>query len=153
MAFLGWLLLVGAVAGYYVFSYRYEHRGTGWRFLTYYHPLVICPITLWGTRWLFSGGLSGLFSDQSDLLRLKYCGYRAEARLLGATQTGTYINEQPQVRFELEYEDANGTTHRASFKKIVSLLAMDIVRSETIPIFYLADQPQTVAFAADLGDT
>lgn len=153
VSLLGWFLLAGGVAGYYVLSYTYEHHGTGWRFLTFYHPLVLCPLTLLGTWWLFGGGLGRLFSNSEDWLQLKYRGYRAEARLMSAAQTGTYVNEQPQVRFELEYEDRNGITHKTSFKKIVDLLAMDIARSKTIPIFYLADQPQTIAFAADLGET
>ncbi|HWK98403.1 MAG TPA: hypothetical protein VNQ55_00585, partial [Parapedobacter sp.] len=107
-AFLGWLLLAAVVAGFYIFSYRYEHQGTGWRFLALYHPLVICPLALLGVQWLFSGGLASLFTGQQDTVRLKYSGYRTEARLLEAKQTGTYINEQPQVRFELEYEDLHG---------------------------------------------
>lgn len=65
-------------------------------------------------------------------------------------QTGTYINEHPQVRFELEYEDLHGITHRTSYKKIVDLLEMEITRAKVLPIFYLADQPQHVAFASDL---
>ncbi|GGG82430.1 hypothetical protein GCM10007415_14130 [Parapedobacter pyrenivorans] len=150
LALLGWLLLLGAIASYYVFSYHYEHQGTGWRFLTFFHPLLICPLVLLGMRWFMRGGLGKFFMGTGDALRLKYEGYRAEARLLGAEQTGTYINEQPQVRFELEYEDQQGKTHHASFKKVVNLLDMAVTRAETIPIFYLADQPQKVAFATDL---
>jgi hypothetical protein len=150
LAILGWLLLVGIVAAYYVLSYRYEHQGTGWRFLTFFHPLLICPLALLGLRWLMGGGLGKFFLGSDEALRLKYEGYRAEARLLGAEQTGTYINEQPQVRFELEYHDRQGKTHQASFKKVVDLLNMAITQAETIPIFYLADQPQKIAFAADI---
>ncbi len=150
---LGWFLLLAVVAAYFTFSYRYENQGTGWRFLTFFHPLLVCPITLLALRWLVNGGLGKLLLSNTDAIRLKYAGHRAEARLLDARQTGTYINEQPQVRFELEYEDARGIVHRTSFKKIVDLLEMDITRAKTIPIFYLADQPQTVAFATDLEDT
>ncbi len=150
LSVLGWLLILVAVAAYYVLSYRYENGGTGWRFLAFYHPLLLCPLTLLGMGWIFGGGLGRLFLGTGDALRLKYGGYRAEARVLNAQQTGTYINEQPQVRFELEYEDAKGVTHRVSLKKIVSLLDMGIAKASVIPIFYLADQPQKVAFAADL---
>lgn len=153
IVFLGWMGLLGLVAAYYLLSYRYEHQGTGWRFLTYFHPLLICPLALLGLRWLMNGGLGRFFLNDKTAVQLKYRGRRAVARLLEAKQTGTYINEQPQVRFELEYEDSRGTTHRTSCKKIVSLLGMDITRAETIPIFYLADQPQTVAFATDLDQT
>lgn len=153
LTFLGWLLLAGIIVAYYVFSYRYEHRGTGWRFLTFFHPLLICPPAIMGLRWLMDDGLSRYFMGSEDAVQLKYRGHRADARLLQAKQTGTYINEQPQVRFELEYEDLEGTTHRTTFKRIVDLLDMDITKAETIPIFYLADQPQQVAYAADLDDT
>lgn len=150
IAILGWLLLIVLVIGYYVLSYHYEHQGTGWRFLTFFHPLLICPLILWGVKWLFSGALGNLFLGTRDALKLKYKGHRTEARLLGANQTGTYINEQPQIRFDLEYEDVKGVTHRASFKKVVSLLDMDITKATIIPIFYLEHQPQEVAFADDL---
>src|SRR5690606_38181911 len=45
---LAWLLMVGVVASYFVLSYHYENQGTGWRFLTFFHPLLICPICLMG---------------------------------------------------------------------------------------------------------
>jgi len=147
---LGWMLLVGIVAGYYVFSYQFENQGTGWRFLTIYHPLLLCPLLLLGMRWLTEGGFAKHFLGTNEALWIKYEGYRTEATLLAAEQTGTYINEQPQVRFELEYKDRIGNTHRVSFKKVVSLLDMSITRAATIPIFYLADHPQKIAFASDL---
>jgi hypothetical protein len=89
LSVLGWLLLVGIVIGYYMFSYRYESQGTGWRFLTLFHPLFLCPLALLGMRWLTFGGSGRDFLSINDALRLKYEGYRAEARLLSATQTGT----------------------------------------------------------------
>jgi len=150
LAILGWVLLLAAVVAYYLLSYHYEHGGTGWRFLVFFHPLLICPLTLLGIGWLFGGGIGKLFLGTGDVLTLKYGGHRTEARLLDAQQTGTYINEQPQVRFELEYEDVQGITHRATVKKVISLLDMGITKTPVIPIFYLANQPQKVAFAADL---
>src|SRR5690606_28176281 len=130
---LGWLALLAVVLAYYLFSYRYESQGTGWRFLTFFHPLLICPLTLLGMGWLIKGGIGKFFMGTTDAIRLKYSGYLAEARLLKAKQTGTYINEQPQVRFEVAYEDQQGVTHQVSLKKIVDLLEMDVIRAETIP--------------------
>src|SRR5690606_6751385 len=99
-------LLLLAVAGYYVFSYYYEGNGTGWRFLTFWHPLVLCPVILH----VYRGGLSALLKmfvgDPEDLLRLKYYGRKATAQVLSASQTGTYVNTQPQVWFELEYQNS-----------------------------------------------
>lgn len=149
---LGWLLLTGLVIGYYMLSYQYENQGTGWRFLTFFHPLFICPFTILGIVWLFSGGLGSLFLGNRDALELKYRGYRADARLLDAKQTGTYINEQPQVRFELEYKDRRGGTHQATIKKVVNLLDMGVTKATTIPIFYLENQPKKIAFYEELND-
>lgn len=142
--------MVGVVASYFVLSYHYEHQGTGWRFLTFFHPLLICPICLLGLPWLLRDGMKKYFISGRSFVALKYRGYQTQARLLEVKQTGTYINEQPQVRFELEYEDLHGITHRTSYKKIVDLMEMEITRAKVLPIFYLADQPKHVAFASDL---
>lgn len=149
---IGWLLALAAVIAYYIFSYQLESRGVGWRFMSFWHPLLLCPLIL-----LFSffglgtlmGQLSGL---PKDPLRLIFYGKRATARILSAKQTGTYINEQPQVRFELDFNDEKGQTHKVSFKKIVSLLEVGITQQQAIDIFYLEEDPQTIAFASDLND-
>lgn len=149
-AAVGWLLIAAIVVGYYIFSYQYESRGAGWRFLTFYHPLLLCPLILIFLQRFSGGGLTRYLTGGKKLLQLKYRGYRTDARLREAKQTGTYINEQPEVRFQLEYEDMKGAAHLVSYKKIVDLLEMDIVRAKTIPVFYLADEPHTIAFAVDL---
>jgi len=145
-----WLFVVALIIGYYIFSYQLENKGTGWRFLTFWHPLIICPLSV---LFLFFGilGFIGKFNGlPKDTLRVKFHGKNAVATIIRAEQTGTYINEQPQVRFELEYLDAKGQAHQVSLKKIVNLLDVGITREKTIPIFYLEDDPQQVAFASDL---
>ncbi|MBC9910528.1 hypothetical protein [Chitinophaga varians] len=148
-----WLGLAGAIVGYYYFSYSLESDGYGWRFMKIYHPLVLCPLIL------FSGGyglglLLSLFSggDPDTLLHIKYFGVQTMAEVVSATQTGTYINEQPQVKFELRYQDGYGKTYTATLKKIVSLIDLGMVRQEAVSIFYLKDKPSEVAFAEDLAD-
>lgn len=145
-----WLFVVALIIGYYIFSYQLENKGTGWRFLTFWHPLIICPLSV---LFLFFGilGFIGKFNGlPKDTLRVKFHGKNAVATIIRAEQTGTYINEQPQVRFELEYLDAKGQAHQVSLKKIVNLLDVGITREKTIPIFYLEDDPQQVAFASDM---
>lgn len=150
---LVWLGIVGAIVGYYYFSYNLESDGYGWRFMKIYHPLVLCPLIL------FTGGfglglLLNLFSggDPDTLLHIKYYGVQTMAEVVSATQTGTYINEQPQVKFELRYQDTQGKTYTATLKKIVSLIDLGMVRQEAVSIFYLKDKPSEVAFAEDLAD-
>ncbi|WP_295122277.1 hypothetical protein [uncultured Chitinophaga sp.] len=148
---LGWLAIIAAVIGYYIFSYQFESHGMGWRFLGFGHPLVICPLVLLFYRGLFGlifSRLGGGTARNNALLKFK--GIRTTARLINASQTGLYVNEQPMVKFELEYTDRNQNIRRASVKKIVNLLDLGTVKQEQADIFYLEEKPELVAFASDL---
>jgi hypothetical protein len=152
MMCLAWLLVVAAIAGYYVYSYMLENHGRGWRFMAFYHPLVLCPLILLVSR-IGLGKLLKLFiGSPENVLQLKYYGLRTDAQIVSAEQTGTYINEQPQVRFELRYQDNLGKTHTASLKKIVPLLDLGMTKQESVPVFYLKENPQQVVFASDIED-
>ncbi|HVI44213.1 MAG TPA: hypothetical protein VM802_05070 [Chitinophaga sp.] len=150
---LAWLAIVAVVLFYYGYSYVLENDGTGWRFLKFYHPLVLCPLILLLGRLGFGKLLdlvSGISGD--DQLSLKYYGIRTDASILSATQTGTYINEQPQVKFELSYQDNTGITRTATLKKIIPLLELNTAQQKTAAIFYLKDKPGQVAFASDVEE-
>ncbi|HEY8960535.1 hypothetical protein [Chitinophaga sp.] len=149
---LAWLLIVSAIAGYYVYSYQLENFGRGWRFLEFYHPLVLCPFILLVGRISFGKLIRLFIGGPGNGLQLKYYGIRTDAQIVSAEQTGTYINEQPQVRFELRYQDNLGKTHTASLKKIVPLLDLNITKQESIPVFYLKEDPTQVAFASDIEE-
>lgn len=150
LLFCAWSALVAAVVWYYGFSYLLENNGRGWRFLAFYHPLLLCPLIILASI----GGLGLLLKmiagSPEEQLQLKYYGIRTEAAILSASQTGTYINEQPQIKFELSYQDTSGKTHQVSLKKIVSLLDLDITKRVSVPIFYLKEKPDQVIFASDL---
>ncbi len=147
---LGWLLLIVAIAAYYIFSYRYEGHNQYWTFLVFWHPLIICPVALLLST-IFNRSIIGkYFSPGKHDLRLKFYGRKTRARLRKASQTGLTINDQPQVLFELEYNDEQGKKYQVKLKKIVSLLNLDSTRQQEIEIFYLPEAPHTVAFAQDL---
>ena len=74
------------------------------------------------------------------------------AKLVKASQTGTYINEQPMIRFDVEYTDNRHHVHRGSLKKVIGLLELDITKQEQIEIFYLPENPSQIAFASDLNN-
>lgn len=63
-----------------------------------------------------------------------------------------FINEQPQIRFELEYVDHRQLTHRKIYKKVVDLLDLDMVKKESVDIFYLKEDPERIAFTSDLAE-
>lgn len=143
---LGWALIVGAVSGYYVFSYNLESNGTGWRFLMFWHPLIIIPLGILFYSFVFSrvfnmlgkimGGISSKELDER--------GIDTRASVVSAHQTGLYINNQPQVLFELEFKDQTGNLHRVKHKQIVTLLNLGIASQGTLPITYLPENPQKI---------
>lgn len=149
---LGWLALVAAVMGYYIYAYQTESHGMGWRFMGFGHPLLICPLVLLSYRFFLGFILSKMGGVKDDAPLIKFKGIRTSAKLLAAGQTGTYINEQPMIRFELEYTDEQRRVHRKSLKKIVDLLDLSSTKQEHVDIFYLRDDPERIAFASDLDE-
>lgn len=144
------LAVAAAVAWYYVFSYQLQNNGSGWRFLVLYHPLVLCPAILLVAHLGLDKLLDLLVATPKNGLELKYYGRRAEANVVSVAETGTYINEQPQMRFELSYTDYRGRTHAATLKRIVPLVQLNLIQAKTLPVFYLADHPERVALAEDV---
>ncbi|MBP1221802.1 hypothetical protein [Flavobacterium sp. 1355] len=149
---LGWVILTIAVIAYYIFSYRYESYGMGWRFMCIGHPLIVCAFTLLLYRYLIQFIFSKFSGLGSDALMIKFGGIKTRAKLLKVSQTGTYINEQPEMRFTLEYTDHKHHVHRNILKKIVGLLDLDSTKQEYIEIFYLPENPNQIAFANDLNN-
>lgn len=150
--YYGFMTLVLFCIGYLVFSYWLQSNGNGWRFLHFWHPWVTIPF--WGLLfgWLmlevFVGKLLGSLGGGSKGEReLIFKGKAAHATVISAEQTGTYINEQPQIRFEMEFTDDRGQRHRASFKKIVSLMDLHNVGQKYRVILYLPDNPQKIMLA------
>lgn len=162
--FLGLILFS---AGYLVFSYWLQSKGYGWRFMHFWHPWVTIP--LWGLFFgvlldvvivklagdeggfmgaLMGGSAIGASAPTKELV-LVLKGKMATARVLDAQQTGMYINEQPQIRFELEFTDHRNRLHRVTFKKIISLLNLGGVQPGERSILYLPEDPQQVLFAEE----
>lgn len=149
---LGWLLVLALVTGYYIYSYCTESHGMGWRFINFWHPLIICPLVLIFYRYLLRFIFNKLSGLNNNSVLIKFKGIRTSAKLISVSQTGTYINEQPMITFEVEYTDNKHQIHRNSFKRIVRLLDLDITKNEHVEIFYLADNPSQIAFAEDLNN-
>lgn len=149
-----WLVIAALVVGYYYYSYQIESEGMGWRFMVFYHPLIICSLMLLLGNISILGRLISKLAHQNPKndFRIKYKGLQATARLLKAIQTGTYINEQPLIEFVLEFTDHQNHMHGVSIKKIVSLLELDTTRQKEVAIFYLKEDPKQVAFASDLNE-
>lgn len=154
--FVIWMIFVAGVAFYYQYAYSTESGGLGWRFLQLFHPLLVIPACFI----LFTGIIFLIFrifimgnKSERDILELKFRGIRTTAEITEVRQTGTYVNEQPQVEYTLEFNDRNGKKIHVRKKEIVSL--MDIARVSTLKhreILYLPEQPEKFTFYDDVNN-
>lgn len=149
---LGWLAFTCIVAGYFVYSYSSESEGMGWRFMSIGHPLLVCPAALLFYRILGAIINSKFLGKPNELFLIKFKGMQTTARLIKVSQTGTFINEQPMINFELEFTDQYHHKHWANIKKVVNLLDLDITKLEYVSIFYLKENPEKIAFEKDLNE-
>ncbi|WP_419870267.1 hypothetical protein [Chryseobacterium sp. CT-SW4] len=148
--------LLAAVIYYYYYAYQHENGGYGWRFMELSHPLLLSPAIM-----LFFNGIiylivrTFIFNKLSpkEQLQLKFKGVRTKAIIEDISQTGTYINEQPQVKFTVQFTDRQGRQHNTSIKSIVSLLDIGkISQLKEREIIYLPDDPQTFNFTDEINN-
>ena len=146
-------LLLAAAIGYPIFSYRLESQGAGWRFLRLSHPWISVPLINIGVG-IFIMLLMGFIGKASGApeqpLHMVMYGIKTTATVLNFKQTGTYINEQPQVQFEIEYTDPQNNRHKTVYKKIVSLLDIHKLDCGPKEIMFLPDKPERIVFYEDL---
>ena len=151
-----WALVCLGIITYFMYAYSTESQGYGWRFLGIMHPLIFSLITLLGFGLLYYIVLDKLFFSKLNpitgkkAIRLFFYGKKATAAILGASQTGTYINEQPEVNFRLTFKDDRGTNHQASLKKIIPMIDLPFVRQDQRTIIYLPENPDILIFEEDL---
>lgn len=139
---LGMVLL-----GYYAWSWLDQSQGQGWTFLSPWHPLITMPASL--CFYLLVGRLiTGLITRLIGIDRateaLNYLGIATQARVLGVRQTGSQINNQPELEFDLAFEDQHGRAQTASVRKVVSLLDLATVPREQVRILYHPNDPTQV---------
>lgn len=136
------------VMSYFIYAYREESLGLGWRFLNLAHPLIICPIVLFIYR--IGGRIVKRYLDRvNDKVFIKFKGIKTSAKLVNVKQTGRYINDQPEINFELEYNE-NGQKRYSKLKKVIGLLELDLTKQERADIFYVPEDPKRIIFALDL---
>lgn len=143
---IGFLAALAFFVGYLLFSYQYENNGHGWRFLIFWHPLIIIPLSYFFFGGLMAGILGRFLLKPEEETKFLLFGKETIATIDDVQQTGTYINEQPQVKFALHYEDETGQMHQVTFKQIVNLLDMHTVSQKERRVRYLPDAVQKVKF-------
>lgn len=135
---IGGGIAIVVVASAYVFTYRLQSEGLGWTFLSFGHPLLVCPLVLCGYA-LGLRLLGRLLHADARGDALKYRGIGVEARVLKVRQTGTYLNEQPQVEFQLEYTDREGAVRQASVRRFIPLIELANIPREQVTLLYDPD--------------
>lgn len=139
---LGAVLLV-VLAGYYAWCWFDQSQGQGWTFLSLWHPLISMPASL--CFYLLVGRLlARMVGVDRRAEALNYRGVGTEARVLQVRQTGGEVNHQPELEFELAFEDQQGRTHTATVRRVVSLLDLPSVPRERARILYHPDDPTQV---------
>lgn len=147
------LLLLLAAFVYPIFSYQLESQGSGWRFLGPLHPWILVPLINIGAGafiWLLFRFIGKASGTPEQPLRMVLYGIRTTGNISGFSQTGTYINEQPQIVFDIDYTDQQGNERTTSYKTIVSLLEMHKISTGPKEIIYLPNEPENITFYEDL---
>jgi hypothetical protein len=143
--FFGLLLLIGLATGVLTYSYIHESKGYGWRYLSFWHPYLMIPASFIFYFGLFAG-ISRFFINDMKPYMFFY-GKKTDARIDAVRQTGTEINNQPQLLFSVSYKDDMGRTYQASFKKVVNLLHLAGLQPDgVIPIMYDPKNPNRIEF-------
>lgn len=133
--------------GTFAFHYSMYSNGKGWRFMSLWHPWIMTPFTgllLFNVTAIFGKLFGGGSPETEEKLILQ--GKKAKAVVQRADQTGTYINEQPQIRYTLAFTDERGKNHVVSIKRIVPLTELHLARTGTRDILYLPDDPDQITF-------
>lgn len=147
------LLLLTAATVYPVFSYQLESQGSGWRFLKFTHPWIMVPLincAIGAFMWFILSLIGKASGNPAQPLRMVLHGIKTTGTILNYSQSGTYINEQPQVQFEIEYTDQQGFRQTTLCKKIISLLEIHKISTGSKEIMYLPGEPQNIVFYEDL---
>lgn len=151
-----WIAFLIGVLYYYDYSYNLENGGYGWRFLSLGHPLISSA----GFLLLYTGIFYLIFrvflfkklNIGKESVILKFRGRKAFAKIIEAAQTGTYINEQPEIKYLIEFKDNQQVVHRLTIRKIISLLDVGLVRSNIEKeIFYDPQNLENVMFEEDVN--
>jgi hypothetical protein len=117
--FLIWGVFLCGIIGYYFTVFQYEGNGERWNFVGPWHPLLISAYSMIAFSLIFyflmGKFLKGFFGKNYS--ELKYNGRKTLAKITKVSETGTRINNQPLIRFDIEYTDQFGKVYQTEIKK------------------------------------
>ena len=125
--------------------YAYYYLKTGWQISTLMHPLIFCGIMFLLHVLTYHFLIKNLIFGKSSEKNLLYSGKKSVAEIVNVSQTGLMVNDQPQIMFQVSFQDDKGVSHMATYKKIVSLLDMAVLPKQgSIEIVYDENNPQNI---------
>lgn len=154
--FIPWIVFLVGILFCYNYVYNLENAGYGWRFLSLDHPLISSAVFLI----LFSGVIYLFFkyfifkklNISKESVILKFKGKKATAKIIQTRQTGTYLNNQPEIEFTFEFKEKAGLVHQATIKKIVLLTELALFcNGMEMKIFYDPENLNNVMFENDIN--
>lgn len=147
---LAWIFILFNVA-YIIFSFLYwkNRVNYGFEFMSFSHPYFVNALT---AVFLLFVLLKSVFTSGQKTVNNKLISYgrKVEAALLSAEQTGFYLNNQPQLRIELEFEDGNNNLIKVNKKQIVPLTILHRFDDSSIEILYDPQDPENLMFTSEL---
>lgn len=141
-AFIWFIFNIVYAIGTFYLSYEKYSDGMGWRFLSPGYPWVWAPIigmfsfsvtmstNIYGQSPMMKRLIGGL--SENEYSQLILYGRNVVGEIVSYKQTGTYINEQPQVEIRVRYKDDRGVLIDAKKKLVISLL--DVGKLDTGPV-------------------
>lgn len=153
--FVVWFLFLLGVIGYYLYVYQWEGNHDNWNFMGPWHPILISAYCVLGFTLLFYLFFARfvLGIPNRKQIQLKFKGRKTLAQIVNIAETGTRINNQPLVKFELEFTDHLGRLRHAEIRKVVSVVNLAAANQSYKTLFYLEEDPTKIAFEEDLLET
>lgn len=137
---------------YFLVSYYLHSDGYGWRFLNPTSAWLWTPIGGIAILIFLQGALSSQditeeyqelksFKSRKNFGELLLYGKTTKGQIIGYSQTGTYINEQPEIRFKVQFPNERGDMLSKTFKNVVPLTELHQLKKGEVEVLYLPGNP------------
>ncbi|OFK61624.1 hypothetical protein HMPREF2811_02865 [Globicatella sp. HMSC072A10] len=136
------------MVGFFLVSYYLQSDGFGWRFLNPFSPWLWAPVLgifiinfllkTFGSQDIITTFYPlQSFRSNKNFGELLLYGKTTQGEIVNFSQTGTYINEQPQVRFDVHFLNDKGDLLNKRFKQIIPLTDLHELKKGEAEVIYL----------------
>ena len=136
------------MVGFFLISYKIQSDGYGWRFLNPSSPWIWAPLAgiviinfiqkLLGSQDIVEEYYEiKSFKNEKEFGELLLYGQKSQGEIKKFSQTGVYINEQPQIRFTVNFSTEKEGPVTKTFKQIIPLTELHQLKNGPVEIIYL----------------